>query len=227
MLKNLHNLEGMLLIWRPFSVGLLDSYSPMKMRLRLWMWMWMWIPLGAKHHWRRFANRLALSALHRSPAHKHRERTRGSTHTNTHPQSGWHRDTDQPQQQQKQQQDAAEFEIRSTGLAACSGGPEPVTRAYAVVFAYDLGCHHHARRRRRREVRGSSWGSSTTNNNIQAIAANAICVPFRSVRSSFIAPQFVQFSVCSFQLLWGRCTRTHTHPHPNWAHCSGGWRRGC
>jgi len=49
----------------------------------------------------------------------------------------WHRDTDQPQQQQ---QDAAEFEIRSTGLAVCSGGP--VTRAYAVVFAYDLGCHH-------------------------------------------------------------------------------------
>lgn len=102
-----------------------------------WMWIWMWIPLGAKHHWRRFANRLALrhtsTPTHIRPESRHSlKHTYAHTHTNR-----WHRDTDQPQQQQ---QDAAEFEIRSTGLAVCSGGP--VTRAYAVVFAYDLGCHH-------------------------------------------------------------------------------------
>lgn len=76
---------------------------------------------------------LSGTPTHIRPESRHSlKHTYAHTHTNR-----WHRDTDQPQQQQ---QDAAEFEIRSTGLAVCSGGP--VTRAYAVVFAYDLGCHH-------------------------------------------------------------------------------------
>lgn len=114
----------------------------------------------------------------------------------------------------------AEFEIRSTGLAGCSGGPEPVTRAYAVVFAYDLGCHH--QEERRGEAKGGGWGSSGSNTTTIQLSyrrqRNMRSVPFRSLVVSFIAPQFVQ---CSFQFAVCSCcggdalahqhTQTHTH----------------
>lgn len=128
---------------------------------------------------------------------------------------------------------AAEFEIRSTGLAACSGGPEPVTRAYAVVFAYDLGCHHqeeeeghgvvdgeqreqhHHHHQQRQQQQQLSYRRQR----------NMRSVPFRSLVVSFIAPQFVQFSVCSLQLLWGRCTRTLPHTSELSTQQSG-WKEG-
>jgi len=56
------------------------------------------------------------------------------------------------------------------------------------------------------------WMGRRNEGNIQAkaIAANAICVPFRSLVVYCTTVRAVCSLQCSLPLLWGRCTRTHS-----------------